>query len=296
MSNSFQSHSEAMVEVVRTAGEAVVQVNARRRLPASGVVWSAEGVIITAHHVVKSSTISVTLADGTTVGAQLVGRDATTDLAVLRVEGGDLPAAQWNDGEMAVGELVLALARPGRTVQATVGIVSALGDAWRTGAGGQIDRYLQTDVLMYPGFSGGALVDAEGRTLGINSSALVRGTSITVPATTVGRVAEALLAHGRVQRGYLGVSTQAVRLPENLREEVGQDTGLLIVAVEADSPAGEAGLVLGDTIISLDGRPVRSHDDLVALLSGDRVGQKAPLGIVRGGEMQTRNVIIGERS
>lgn len=296
MSNPFQAHSEAMAEVVHTAGEAVVQVNARRRLPASGVVWSAEGVIVTAHHVIKSSTISMTLADGTTLGAQLVGRDATTDLAVLRVDAGELPVAQWDDGKMAVGNLVLALARPGRSVQATVGIVSALGDAWRTGAGGQIDRYLQTDVLMYPGFSGGALVNAEGHTLGINSSALVRGTSIAVPATTVQRVVEALLAHGRVQRGYLGVSTQAVRLPENVREEVGQETGLLIVAVEVESPAGEAGLVLGDTIVSLDGQPVRSHDDLVALLGGDRVGQKAPLGIVRGGEMQTRNVTIGERS
>ena len=296
MSNPFQAHSEAMAEVVRTAGEAVVQVNARRRLPASGVVWSAEGVIVTAHHVIKSSTISVTLADGTTLGTQLVGRDATTDLAVLRVDAGELPVAQWDDGKMAVGNLVLALARPGRSVQATVGIVSALGDAWRTGAGGQIDRYLQTDVLMYPGFSGGALVDAEGHTLGINSSALVRGTSIAVPATTVQRVVEALLAHGRVQRGYLGVSTQAVRLPENVREEVGQETGLLVVAVEAESPAGEAGLVLGDTIVSLDGQPVRSHDDLVALLGGDRVGQKAPLRIVRGGEVETRNVTIGERS
>lgn len=296
MSNPFQSLSEATAGVVQSAGEAVVQVNARRRLPASGVVWSAEGVIITAHHVVKSNTISVTLADGTTLGARLVGRDATTDLAVLRVDAGDLPAAQWNDNEMAVGHLILALARPGRTVQATVGIVSALGEAWRTSAGGQIDRYLQTDVLMYPGFSGGPLVNAEGQMLGINSSALVRGTSITVPATTVGRVAEALLAHGRVQRGYLGVSTQAVRLPEDLREKVGHDTGLLIVAVESDSPAGEAGLVLGDTIVSLDGQPVRSHDDLVALLSGERIDQKAPLGIVRGGEVQTRNVTIGERS
>ena len=295
MSNPFQSLSDTMAEVVQTAGEAVVQVNARRRLPASGVVWSADGVIVTAHHVIKSSTISVTLSDGTTLGARLVGRDATTDLAVLQADAGELSVAQWDDGKMAVGNLVLAMARPGRNVQATAGIISALGDAWRTGAGGQIDRYLQTDVLMYPGFSGGPLVDAEGHTLGINSSALMRGTSITVPTTTVKRVAEALLAHGRVQRGYLGVSTQAVRLPENVREEVGQETGLLIVAVEAESPADEGGLVLGDTIVSLDGERVRSHDDLVALLGGERVGQKVPMGIVRGGEVQTRNVTIGER-
>lgn len=296
MADSFQSLSEAMATAVETAGESIVQVNGRRRMPASGIVWAADGTIVTAHHVVKSDNVTVHLPQGRTVAATLVGRDPTTDLALLRAEADGLQAAAWEDGQVQVGNLVLALARPGRTVQATLGVVSALGGSWRTGAGGEIDRYLQTDVLMYPGFSGGPLVNAAGQFVGINSSALRRGASLTIPATTVRRVAAALLAHGRVQRGYLGVSTQPVRLPPSLRDEIGQETGLLIVAVESDSPAEAGGLVLGDTIVGLDGETVRHHDDLVGLLSGERVGQKVPLAIVRGGKRQTVNVTIGERS
>lgn len=296
MADSFQSLSDAMAAAVETAGQSIVQVNGRRRMPASGVVWNAEGVIVTAHHVVKSSNVTVHLPEGRTVAATLIGRDPTTDLALLRAEADGLQPAGWEDGQVQVGNLVLALARPGRTVQATLGVISALGGSWRTGAGGEIDRYLQTDVLMYPGFSGGPLVDAVGQFVGINSSALRRGASLTIPATTVQRVVEALLAHGRIQRGYLGVSTQPVRLPAALRDELGQETGLLIVAVESDSPAEAGGLVLGDTIVSLGGEAVRHHDDLVGQLSGDRVGQKVPVAIVRGGQQQTVNLTIGERA
>lgn len=296
MANAFQSVSEEMATVVETAGAAIVQVNGRRRMAATGVVWSEDGIIVTTHHVVKSSNVTVHLAEGRTVSATLIGRDPTTDLALLRAEAEGLQPVVWEDGQVQVGHLVLALARPGRTVQATLGVVSALGGSWRTGAGGEIDRYLQTDVLMYPGFSGGALVDASGQFIGINSSALRRGASLTIPATTVRRVAEALLAHGRVQRGYLGISTQPVRLPAGLREAIGQETGLLIMAVEGDSPAESGGLLLGDTIVSLDGEAVRHHDDLVGLLNGERVGRKVPVAIVRGGERQTVNVTIGERT
>lgn len=296
MSDSLQSLSEAMATVVETAGKSIVQVNGRRRMPASGVVWNADGVIATAHHVVKSNNVTVHLAEGRTVAASLIGRDPTTDLALLHAEAEGLQPANWDDSQLQVGKLVLALARPGRTVQATLGVISALGGGWRTGAGGEIDRYLQTDVLMYPGFSGGPLVNATGQFLGINSSALRRGASLTIPTTTVKRVAEALLAHGHISRGYLGVSTQPVRLPSALRDELGQETGLLIVAVEGDSPAEAGGLVLGDTIVRLDGKTVRHHDDLVSLLTGERVGQKVPVTIVRGGEQQTLTVTIGERA
>jgi S1-C subfamily serine protease len=294
MADSLVALSDAFAAVVAASGPSIVQVNARRRMPASGVVWSEDGLIVTAHHVVKASNVSVNLADGETVAAELVGRDPTTDLAVLRASASGLQNPTWQD-EIGVGSLVLALARPGHTVQATLGVVSALGGAWRTPAGGQIERYLQTDVLMYPGFSGGPLVGAGGQFLGLNSSALVRGTSVSIPPVTLRRVVDALVAHGRVQRGYLGVSTQLARLPQALRDQLGQATGLLVVAVEADSPAEAAGLVLGDTIISLGGESVRHHDDLVRLLSGDQIGQKVPVGIVRGGEVQTLNVTIGER-
>lgn len=289
--------SNGLAAAVETAGQSIVRVDARDRMPATGIVWSDDGLIVTAHHIVqRDEEITVGLPDGSSVAASLVGRDPTTDIALLRVETASLLAADWIDAsDLKVGNLVLALGRPGRTVQATLGVVSALGDAWRTGAGGAIDRYLQTDVVMYPGFSGGPLVDVTGRVAGLNSSALARGVSVALPAATVRRVVETLLAHGKVRRGYLGVSTQRVRLPANLVEELGQETGLLIGAVVPDSPAESSGLFLGDTIVAVAGEPVRHHDDLLAKLSGDRVGQPVPLRIVRGGQVVDVPVTVGER-
>lgn len=196
---------------------------------------------------------------------------------------------------MSVGHLTLALGRPGRTVQATFGIISALGAQWRTPMGGQIDNYLQTDVVMYPGFSGGPLVGADGRLLGLNTSGLGQGVSLAIPTATIARVVESLQSHGRIRRGYLGVSTQRVRLPDELAGALGQKAGLLIISVEPGSPAAEAGMSLGDTIVTLGGKPVVRHEDLLAGLSGDVVGQKEVIQIVRGGQTQELTVKIGER-
>jgi S1-C subfamily serine protease len=229
------------------------------------------------------------------VEATLVGRDPTTDLAVLRAKATNLSSAVWTRADdLHVGHLVLALGRPGQTVQATLGIVSALGQEWRTPAGGKLDHYLQTDVVMYPGFSGGPLVDASGYLLGLNTSALLRGVSLAVPSATVQRVVETILAHGRVRRGYLGIGIQAVRLPADLAEEIGQETGLLLVQVKSGSPAEAGGLLLGDTIVALDGQPVPHHDALQALLSGDRAGASVGVRIVRAGQLQDIDVVIGE--
>ncbi|MCC7352645.1 MAG: trypsin-like peptidase domain-containing protein [Anaerolineae bacterium] len=289
--------SNALAETVETAGPSVVRVEARRRLPSSGIVWSADGVIVTAHHgVEREDNIEVGLADGTTAAATLVGRDPTTDLAVLRARAGGLKSAAWvATDSLRVGHLVLALGRPGKSVLATFGIVSALGDAWRSPMGGQLDRYLQTDVVMYPGFSGGPLVSAAGQVLGLNTSALLRGISVTVPAATVRRVVETLLAHGHVRRAYLGVGAQPVRLPAALEQRLGQETGLLLVSIEPGSPAERSSLFLGDTIVALDGNKVAHMDDLLALLSGDRVGKQVPVRIVRGGQVQDVTVVLGER-
>ena len=139
------------------------------------------------------------------------------------------------------------------------------------------------------------LIGAAGQVLGLNSSGLMRGVSLTIPTTTLSRTVDTLLAHGRMRRGYLGVSTQPVRLPSAAQEQLNQETGLLIVSVEPDSPADKGGLVLGDTIVGMDGETIRHHDDLLALLSGDRVSNKVPLQIVRGGEVRTLNVTVGER-
>lgn len=294
MTQTLKQLSNGFASAVETAGASIVRVEGRRRLPATGIIWSADGLIATANHVVqKRDKVKVGLADGTVVDAEVIGRDGSTDLAILKANVADLtPATLAND--LKVGHLVLALGRPGRTVQATLGVVSALGDSWRTGAGGEIDRYLQTDVLMYPGFSGGPLVNADGEVVGLNTSALARGVSLTIPNATVQRVAEAILAGGSVKRGYLGVSTQVVRLPEALAEELTQETGLLVAGVEAGSPADTSGILLGDTIITFANQPIRHHDDLLSLLNG-AVGQENPVKIVRGGQVQELNVTVGEK-
>ncbi len=297
MTNTLSDLSDALADVVDAASVSLVRVEGRQRMPASGIVWSAEGLIVTAHHVVtRDEDIAVGLPDGQTVAAALVGRDPTTDIAVLQAEATGLPVPAWAEPDsLRVGRLALALGRPGRAAQATLGIVSALGQSWRTPPGGLIDRYVQTDVTMYPGFSGGPLVDVAGRVAGLNSSALMRGVSVAIPVPTLRRVVAVLVEHGHVRQGYLGVSAQPVRLPDSLAAEVGQSTGLLLAMVEPGSPAEHGGLVLGDTIVSLDGEPVRTLDDLLALLSGDRVGREVPLRIVRGGKVQTVSVTIGER-
>lgn len=297
MTDALQNLSNALAQTVTMASPGIVRVEGRRRLAASGIVWSRDGLIVTAHHTVqKEEGLRVSLPDRQTMAATLVGRDPTTDLAVLRAEAKNLtPLASATDN-MQVGHLVLALGRPEQTVQATLGIISALGESWRTPVGGLIEQYVQTDVVMYPGFSGGPLVNAAGQLLGLNTSALVRGISLTVPAVTLNRVVEMLVKHGKVRRGYLGVSTQPVRLPAALEQQLGQEAGLLLVAVEPGSPAEQGGLLLGDTIVSLEDSPVQQHDDLLALLSSDRVGTPVKVRIVRGGQIQEISVTVGERS
>ncbi len=291
---NLQDISNGFSEVVKAISPHVVRIEARRRLPASGVVLG-DGLIATAHHVIrKEKEITIGLEGGETVTADLVGRDPTTDLAILKTEAtlAKFPtAAEVGD----VGNLVLAVGRPGHNVRASFGIIGALAGQWQTGMGGTIDNYIENDLVMYPGFSGGALVNAAGEMVGINTSALVRGASITIPASTVARVAEMIVQHGGVRRGYLGISTQTAKLPSGLHAQLGQETGLLIVSVENGSPADDAGLVLGDTIIAFANNPIRNHDDLLANLTGDRIGNKSAVSIVRGGAVQSADVILGER-
>jgi S1-C subfamily serine protease len=300
MRDVLQQISEALAAVVEVASPGVVRVEARRRLPATGIVWSPDGVIVTAHHVVEQDDpIHIGLADGQTVSATVVGRDPTTDLAVLRAQVTSLTPPVWIEPAMPslrVGHLVLALGRPRQTMQATLGIVSALGAGWHTPAGGQMERYLQTDVVMYPGFSGGPLVDAAGRVVGLNTSALLRGVSLTVPVSTLRRVIEMLLTRGRVRRGFLGVSTQLVRVPAALAQPLGQDTALLLIAVEPDRPAEQGGLLLGDILVALDDTPIRQHEDVLAFLSPERIGTAVRARLIRGGQIQEHRMVIGERT
>ena len=287
MSTILPEFSEALADAVSSAADGLVRVEGRERLPATGIVWDAQGLIVTAHHILeRDENINIGFQDGESVSAELVGRDPATDLALLRTPKRGTTIPSWAEPEsLRVGHLALALGRPGTNVRATMGIISALGNVWRTPAGGPVDRYLQTDTVMYPGFSGGPLVDAQGRFVGLNSSALVRGVSITVPAPTLQRVVHDLLEHGSVRRAYLGVGTQPARLPDAVAKELGQETGLLLVSVAPGSAAEQGGLFLGDTLVSLGGRPVRHMDDLFNGLGGDRIGKALTVRILRGGQL-----------
>ncbi len=297
MSEVLETLSGGLADVVDCASKAVVRVEGRRRLAATGIVWSEDGLILTANHVVKrESGLIVGLASGEQKPAEVVGMDPTTDLAVLRVKSNFDGIPAWvADDDLRVGHIVLALGRPGASIQATLGVVSALGSHWRTPAGGELTHYLQTDVVMYPGFSGGPLVSAAGDFIGLNTSALVRGVSLTVSTSSLKSIAQELIDHGQVRRGYLGINLQIVRLPDGISAELGQKTGLLIAGIEGDSPASQSDLFQGDILISAGDAQLRHMDDLFIQLNGDRIGTQLPLTIVRAGEVKKVEVRVGTR-
>ncbi len=294
--NLLVALSEAMAEAVARGALATVTVDARDRLPASGVGYAAD-LVLTADHVIEREEIRVVLPDGRARPAVRVGRDPSTDLALLRVTEGPVPILEVATGEPRVGQLVLALGRPtAEGIQASVGVISAIGGALLTPGGGWLERYIRTDVTMYPGFSGGPLVDAEGRALGINTSGL-GGIPLTIPIRLAWRVAEALAREGRVRRGYLGIRAQAVPLAPAQQEALGraQARGLLIVGIEEGSPAAQGGLQVGDILTAFQGQPVEEVEDLQSRLMGAIVGQAAALEVLRGEARRTVTVVIGER-
>jgi len=292
--------SDDLAAAVDAAGRSVVAIHARRRIPASGVVWQP-GVVVAAHHTIqRDEDITVTLHDGTAAPATLLGRDPSTDLAVLRLAdsaGTAAPAAALTTDAPRVGQLALALGRPGATVTASLGIVSAVGGEWRTWQGGTVDRFVRLDLAVYDGFSGGPLVDATGRVAGINTSGLARAVALTVPASTVARVTGQLLERGHVARGWLGIATQPVRLPPAIQRSAGTEAavGLVVVNVEPDSPADRGGVLIGDILLALDERPLRDPGDVLAALGGDRIGKPITLHAARGGRAERLTVTVGER-
>lgn len=295
----LQRLSDELAAAVQAAGAATVRVNARRRLPATGIVWASDAqgaTIVSANHVVeRDDDITVVTHDGQELTATLAGRDPGSDLAVLKVAGTPLaPAGRAAAGEAKVGALVLALGRAGE-LAATIGIVSAIGGPWEGGGRGRrFNTLLSSDAPMFPGFSGGPLVDASGKVLGLLSSHLGRGQTLAIPNDEVDRIVTALATHGRVSRGYLGIGAQTVALPGALRSSVGQEHGLLLVTVEDDGPAAKAGLTIGDIIVQIAGQGVQGLDDLRASLTPERVGQSVTIRILRGGAPQDVAVTPGE--
>jgi S1-C subfamily serine protease len=298
MSVDLNALSQSLASVIERIAPSIVRVEARRRHGATGIIWSAEGHIVTTHHAIEhEGTLTLGLADGRTVSAELVGRDPSTDLALLKADvPGLTPLSPTPLNDLKVGHLVLAVGRPGRTARATLGIVSAFGEGWRTFAGGRIDRYLETDADLPPGFSGGALVDARGRFLGLLTAALSRTAAVVIPGETLTRVTQALQQHGGIRRGYLGVGAHPVRLPQGLWARAGSEGGLILLTVEPEGPAEKAGLMMGDVLVSLGGQPLHSIEELLGYLGDEKVGTQVQAKVLRAGEVREVPLTIGKRS
>lgn len=297
-SNLLSDLSDLMVQAVEKAGESTVLVNARRRFPASGIAYAAD-LILTADHVVeRDEDLSVMLASGTSLAASIAGRDPGNDLALLRLESASLKPAEKASQEARVGEIVLALGRPSQEgIEASFGVVSAIGGPVRTGSGGLLERYLRTDVVPFPGFSGGPLINTQGQVVGLNTSGFTHGASITIPAALAWLDAANLAQYGYIKRGYLGIRSQAVALSPDLSKALGrqQEQGLLLVSVETGSPAEAGGLIVGDILVGIEGQPVTSHDELMVYLTGQAVGKPLSIQVLRGGQPLAVSVTVGER-
>ncbi|HWQ83266.1 MAG TPA: trypsin-like peptidase domain-containing protein [Anaerolineales bacterium] len=298
--NPLASLSEALAEAVKRAGAWTVTVEARRRIPASGIAYAGD-LILTAEHVVeRDEDITVRLPDGSSQAARVAGRDAGRDLALLRLESAALAPAEIASEAAQVGQLVLGLGRPSREVgiEASLGIISAIGGPARTGRGGLLESYLRTDTTPYPGFSGGPLVNTAGKLVGLNTSGLSRGSALTIPASLAWEVAATLAEHGHIRRGYLGVRSQPVEITPAQQTVLGrtQASGLLLVWIEEGGPAAQGGLLVGDILAGLGEETVSDHDSLLAGLAGSRVGQAVDVRILRGGQPLTLQVVVGERS
>jgi S1-C subfamily serine protease len=303
MSSDARTLSDSLARAVEVAAPSVVRIEQPHARPASGIAWSDE-LIVTSSRRIGDGDLAVGAVGAAGPGgtasdsqpATLVGRDPGTDIALLRVPGGGLqPLAFRDPGDLRVGELALALGRPGRSVRASLRLIGVLGEGeMRTPGGGRIDRYVETDRAIPRGFGGGPLVDVDGRGLGLSTRSVFRGADLAVPAPTLRRVVDAILAHGGVARGFLGVSAYPVRLPRHLAGQLGQERGALIVAVDEGAPAETAGLLVGDVLVSIAGEPVDGpHSLRDALL--DRAGASAEVKLVRAGAPLTLTLTIGRR-
>ena len=291
--------SDAIADAVERAAMVTVLVNARRRMPLSGISYAPDLVLTADHGVHREENIQVVLTDGTEVAATLAGRDRGSDLALLRLSGGQqMQVARAAERDVRVGNLVLAVGRPSTDgAQASFGMVNGLGSSLRTERGAMIEQYILTDAVPYPGFSGGPLVDGDGRVLGINTSGFAPGASLAVPASTAWQVAQALSQYGRMRRGFLGIRSQAVELPPGAESALGrrQERGLLLVGVERGQPADQAGLMVGDILVGLDGNALEDHDNLVRRLAGNVAGSTVSAEILRGGRLTRFTVQVGEK-
>ncbi len=289
-------------ELARSAeetGRSVVAVRGRRH-PVSGVLLGNDAIVTVNHALPREEEISVVLGPDQRVAARVAGRDPGTDLAALRlVQPVAAPPTRWAPtANLRVGDLMLALSRTWRgNIVASSGVLSGVIHApWRTWRGGELEQFVRPDLSIYPGFSGGPLLNSRGEFAGVNTAGLHRS-AITIPAGTVARVAAELLEKGRVERPYLGLAMQPVALPESLRSRMNlrTDDGLLVVHVEPGSPADKAGFLLGDVLIELDGKPVTDTDQAQEVLRGGKIGREMGALVIRGGSAVKMKVALETR-
>jgi S1-C subfamily serine protease len=296
--NAFLELSDAAASAAERAGKSTVLVDARRKFPASGIAISADTILTADHVVERDEDIKVILADGAELNAKLLGRDPGSDLAVLKLEKASATPAEVSKTPARVGQFVLAIGRPSsKGIESSFGSVNAIGGPVRTGRGGRLEGFIKTDVVSYPGFSGGPLVNGDGTIFGINTSGFGSGSAITIPAEIAWKIAEALVKDGKIKRGYLGIRSQTVDLTADGRKALKreQEHGLLIVGMEEDSPAAKGGLLVGDILVGVAGEAIQHHDELFTKLSGDVVGKSTAMDVLRGGKLETIKVVVGER-
>lgn len=296
--NLLAAFSNNLADLVDQTAGAIATVNASRQISVSGVHWR-EGLIVTVEHGIRQSEdLTVTIADGITLPATLVGRDPGSDLALLRVPDLKLPSATLGDAQnLKVGHMVLAVARDSdRGVSASLGILNSQGEAWRSSSGGKIDRFLRPSFMLYPGFAGSALVNMEGQIVGINTTS-PRQRTLTIPASTVDRVVNQLLEGGKVKRGYLGLGMQSVYLPEALVRslDIVNNRGVIVVSVEPSTAADRAGIMLGDILVGLDGNTIEDIGDVQAMLDADSVNKQIIVQIIRSSNLLDLTVTVGEK-
>ncbi len=297
MEDALTALSRRTAALVAERAVHVVRIDARRRGPASGIVWSADGLVVAAHHAVeRDDELEVGLPSGDTTTAEVVGRDPSTDVALLRARATGLSPAPWGDADaLAAGELILAVSRPGRSPRASLALLARAAGEYRAAGGGRIDRFLETTIEPHPGLSGSLVASAAGAPVGMATSGLVRGAAMIVPAATLRRVVRSLAAHGGVRRGYLGVATFPVRLPPAIAAAENRSGALLVSYVEPDGPAARAGVLQGDALLSLGGAPIAEPGDLLPLLEEERIGEAVPVRLVRAGEGRELAVTVGAR-
>lgn len=300
VNSAWETLSNQFAEIAEQSSKFIVAVHGGRRVAGSGIVWRT-GIVVTASHMLRrTDDIEVAFGPESQHKATFLGRDPGTDVAVLRLEKADPAAPELlsDTNKLRVGQLILAVGRSTLgDLAASAGIIARLGTPWQTWRGGKIDTLLRPDVTLYPGQSGSALVDSRGRVLGMNTSVLARAATITVPTATVERVVNEIVEHGGVFRPYLGLAMQAISVPTDLagKLKIDQNSALMVMQVEPGSPCSDAGITLGDLIVSMNSQPVSGIDDIQRTLSKAKRGDSVDLGYVRGGQLASLKVKLADR-